>query len=493
MEPTRVLIVDLNNFARYPTIAVGYLASILRRNGVDVTVFSPLAHGVTGVAREPRDTAFLHAARRLNYALRYTPGVPTRQVRRLVDSVRDVMSQRNVRRVTGLFDSLDLRQFDAVLVSAYLFYYDACVELGRRCEQAGVPLVVGGSYFASADVARAWLDVPGLTCLVGGEVELELVELLSAITGRRDLSKFSGVWLPNGRGGPRAPLSRLDEIPFPDYSDFPWRVYPQRIVPLITGRGCGWGVCSFCSDVTSTAGRTFRSRSPENVLTELVHQSKKHDTSLFTFTDLKLNSNLEMWNAIIDNIPRLTPSPRWIGSVHVASRQPNGLDASTLARAQRAGLTRLTTGLESGSQRVLDRLKKGTDLAVTSRFFHEAAAAGISVRVTMIHGSPGEEASDVNDSADFLERHRSVIDRVSLNRFQLMIGPSLLQRYDADPAEFPSIGALRRNPRFALVEHETRISGWREYGKAMRRLLHNVHTINRKRLAPGARQFEGVM
>ena len=59
------------------------------------------------------------------------------------------------------------------------------------------------------------------------------------------------------------PLADLDRLPFPDYSQFPWSKYPNIIVPMITGRGCGWGVCTFCSDVTSTAGRRFRSRSPK--------------------------------------------------------------------------------------------------------------------------------------------------------------------------------------------------------------------------------------
>jgi radical SAM superfamily enzyme YgiQ (UPF0313 family) len=245
--------------------------------------------------------------------------------------------------------------------------------------------------------------------------------------------------------------------------------------------------------VTSTAGRTFRSRSPENVLRELAHQSQKHDPSLFTFTDLKLNSSLEMWQAIIENIARVTADPRWVASVHAGSRQPNGLDGATLARARHAGLARLTTGLESGSQRVLDRLKKGTDLATTSRFLHDAAAAGISVRVTMIHGSPGEETEDVHASAEFLERHADIVDRVSLNRFQLMIGPSLLQRYDADPARFPSIRSPRRNARLALVEHENVTPAGRDHRQAVKRLLQCVHRINRKGLAPVARQFEGVM
>ncbi len=50
----RVLLVDLNNFARYPSIAIGYLTAILRAGGYDVELLAPLATGVGGVPREPR-------------------------------------------------------------------------------------------------------------------------------------------------------------------------------------------------------------------------------------------------------------------------------------------------------------------------------------------------------------------------------------------------------------------------------------------------------
>ena len=48
----RVLIVDLNNFARYPSIAIGYLIAILRLGGFDVDLLAPLAVGLSGVPRE---------------------------------------------------------------------------------------------------------------------------------------------------------------------------------------------------------------------------------------------------------------------------------------------------------------------------------------------------------------------------------------------------------------------------------------------------------
>ncbi|MBA3562412.1 MAG: radical SAM protein [Gammaproteobacteria bacterium] len=493
MNALRVLVVDLNNFSRYPTIAVGYLAAVLRAQDIHVTVLSPLAYGVPGVAREPAETAYRDAGRRLNYALAYAPGRAAQYVRQGISIVRGTLATRTHPHISRIFSDANPADFDLVLVSTYLMYYDVCAEIGRRCEKAGVPLVIGGSYFAIREVAQAWLDIPGLHALVGGEIELELPDIVRRAVSGGELSGFAGIWLPNGCGTPRPPLKALDAVPFPDYSDFPWSAYPNRIIPMITGRGCGWGVCTFCSDVTSTAGRTFRSRSSGNVLNEIEHQSRKHGTSLFVFTDLKLNSDLEVWQTLASSMAQKSRSPSWIGSVHVGAQAPNGLDVATLKQARQSGLVRLTTGLESGSQRILDKWVKGTDLAISSRFFHDAAAAGISLRVTMIHGAPAEEARDVRESAEFLERHSDVIDRVNLNRFQIMIGPSFLRRYDSRPGRFPSIRAVKRNPRLAIADHEHTMSRSFAYFRATQRLLSAVHRINRKRLPGAANQFEGVM
>src|SRR5688500_17935816 len=67
VEQRSVLIVDLNNFARYPTIAIGYLTSILRKAGTDVRVYSPLSSGVAGVVREPRARAWSLIDQKLRY------------------------------------------------------------------------------------------------------------------------------------------------------------------------------------------------------------------------------------------------------------------------------------------------------------------------------------------------------------------------------------------------------------------------------------------
>jgi radical SAM superfamily enzyme YgiQ (UPF0313 family) len=430
---------------------------------------------------------------RVNYALAQAPGAIADKGRKLVKKVRAKLFSRRYPRISEIFAEANPADYDIVLVSTYLMYYPVCVEIGRLCEKAGVPLLVGGAYNAETEVAQSWLDIPGLHALVAGEVELELADMVRVAVEGGDLLQFKGVWLPDGRGGARPPLTQLDMVPFPDYSDFPWDKYPHRIVPLISGRGCGWGVCTFCSDVTSAMGRTYRSRSSENLLDEVELQSRKHDTSLFVFTDLKLNSDLSMWNAITSRLRERVDSPRWIGAVHVGSKQPNGLDLESLKRAKESGAVRLTTGIESGSQRVLDEFAKGTDLSITSQFLHNAATTGISVRATMIHGAPGETAEDVDASAEFLNSHKDIIDRVKLSRFSIMMGPVIQRRFDAKPSRYPTIIAGDRDPQMKILDHQMTNAYSLEYFLATQRLLHVVHLINRKKLPNAATAFEGVM
>ncbi|MGH8249599.1 MAG: B12-binding domain-containing radical SAM protein [Steroidobacteraceae bacterium] len=492
----RVLILDLNNFARYPSIAVGYLTSILRAGGYDVELLAPLSVGLKGVPRESRPPWWGW----LDLEFRYRTGVSRnrllRQVRARYAAYRSSQLARSKESIVEDFSRRLDDGFDAVLVSTYLMYHPHCVAIGDVCRARGVPMLLGGPYFAAPDVARAWFEIPGVAALVGGEVEPHLCELVRRVIAGEAVDDIPGVWsCQTGRLSLNAPpLADLDSLPFPDYSQFPWSKYPNTIVPMITGRGCGWGACTFCSDITSTAGRTFRSRSPENVLAEIAHQNQRHNAQLFVFTDLKLNSDLSMWRGLSQDFQSRAPGARWVGAVHVGTHGENGLTAGELRQARAAGMVRLTTGFESGSQRVLDKMAKGVDLGQTSRFLENAHAAGISVRMTMFTGFPGEEAADLDETTAFLAKHEHFIERVPIYRFQVMSGTRFAQLLERNTGnKYSSLVDIVPNHRMALIEHHYTQSADTAYRKAISRLLKVVHHINRKPLRESARDFEGVM
>lgn len=490
----RALIVDLNNFARYPTVAIGYIIAALRDRGLSVDLFSPLSVGVSGVTRE----APVRPWSLLNERLRYRTAISRSK---LIRSVRSQMARRrmpsNQQNNQKILSELE-RQLDdgpdVILISSYLMYFELCENICRLAARRGIPAVIGGPYFSEPSVVGAWLGLKGLSALFSGEAEPYIARLLKAVVNREKLGDIPGVWEPEGSPARLVPpVSNLDDLAFPDYSDFPWHRYPERIVPMITGRGCSWGVCNFCSDVTSSMGRTFRSRSPGNVLDELEYQAQACSASKFIFTDLKLNSSLPVWEGLIDEASKRVPGVEWAGSVHVGSQGDNGLSKAALRAARASGLVRITTGLESGSQPLLDRMNKGTDLESTSNFLTNASDADISVRTTMIIGYPDERPEDLRQTADFLNRHTDSIERVLLNRLAIIAGTRLHRQVVARPEKFPDLVDLAPNPHMATLSHYNQANDAADYRRAINQVLAAVHRINRRPLRPRARSFEGVM
>lgn len=495
---SRVLLVDLNNFSRYPTLSIGYLTAVLRKAAIQVSVFAPLMLGVHGTTREARPHRFSLSAAKLNH-------LAASSKLAWVRALRDRISRRRLSGITahhrevvdGFAAHLTLAQPQVVMISTYLMYRSVCERICNLCKAAGIPVLIGGPYFVQTEIIAEWVGMPGLSALVVGEVELDLPSIVQTLLSGGDVSRHAGLFTSSAEAKPKgkvaAPLKELDAVPFPDYSDFPWQGYPNRIVPVITGRGCGWGVCTFCSDVTSTAGRTYRSRSPANVLGELTAHHRQHGVSRFVFTDMKLNSNVDMWRALIGGIQGAAPGSEWIGAVHVGMESDNGLSSAALHEAARSGCRRLTTGLESGSQRVSDLMKKGTRLDAISAFLQDCASAGISNRCTMILGYPGETAQDVHASADFLARHAREIERVSLNRLQVITGTTLHRELKRAPAKFKGFSIVHEDNAMAQVAHRNDTLGTASHRKGVMRLLAEVHRINSRELSPSAREFEGVM
>lgn len=493
----KILLVDLNNFARYPTLPIGYMAAILRRDGMQVDVFSPLMVGVGGVVREKRPRRFGLFMAKLNHRAATSSRSWVRRWRQqLADGRASDLLAHHDQVVAGFADRLSRCRPDVVLISTYLMYRPVCERICAMCRDAGVPVLVGGPYFSQAEVIQDWMRIEGLSALAAGEVELSLPQIVSALVHGGDLTQFPGVISTDPQGAIRGevapPLVRLDEVPFPDYVDFPWAAYPNRIAPIITGRGCGWGVCTFCSDVTSTAGRSFRSRSPSNVLAEMAHLHRRLGVSRFVFTDLKLNSDLTMWRALVANAQATVPGAQWIAAVHVGTGE-NGLGVRELRDVAASGCVRLTTGLETGSERLGDLMKKGTRRDAVGRFLRDASSVGISTRCTMIIGYPGERAEDVHASAAFLEAHHDAIERVSLNRLNVVMGTTLHRRLQTQPERFPDMRMLVQDASMAQVDHHNRATEAPEHRRAVGRLLTAVHRINRKALRLRAREFEGVM
>lgn len=498
IDKPKILLIDLNNFARYPSMSIGYIAAVLRGAGNPVRVFAPLMVGVKGVVRERRAGRFSLLVSQINHWIATSSSERLRTWRNNLANRR--LSEINVhaeRVLAAIRVELDQTKPAVALVSTYLMYRQTCEAIAALCRERQLPLLVGGPYFTQDSTISDWASIPGVTAIAAGELEDRLPEVVKSMARGDSLASYSGIVFRDAdgalHGGLAPPLQNLDDLPIPDYRDYPWHLYPNRIIPVITGRGCGWGMCTFCSDVTSTAGRTFRSRSPDNVIREIASHHVNYGVSRFVFTDLKLNSNVEVWRSLHAKIRKVAPLAEWIGAVHVGPEDDNGLSRDDLRAAAASGCVRLTTGLETGSQRIATLMRKGTRLEAISLFLHDATEAGISCRCTMVTGYLGETPSDIDASTAFLDKHAHLIERVTLNRLQIATGTDLhrlvLEKHD----RFRGVRIVGQDVSMAQVEYSNSDVERIAHRTATMRLQAAAHRINSKTLSPRAREFEGVM
>lgn len=490
----RVLFVDLNNFSRYPTLSVGYLTAVLRQQDYQVDVFSPLSLGIDGYPRLTRAKPWEYYLNVLKHWSFVTRMPMIRWLRRATKIYLEPGSKKEQELIVNKISEYLQDSPDIVLISAYTMFYEVCRDIAATCQDKNIPVLVGGNSFVVEEIAKLWNDIPGVNAIYAGEPEFQLTQVIEKIVKGEDVCSMPGVYSPDKLAEWVAePLVNLDRVPFPDYSDFPWESYPNRIVPIMTGRGCQWGHCTFCADVVTSAGRTYRSRSLQNVIDEIHYQRQQHDANLFVFLDLKLNSDLEVWRGLIKTLPEIAPGAQWTASVHVDNRRDNGLSRADLEAAKAAGLTRITCGLESASPKLLAKMAKGMKPARLAQFIKDATEVGISVRLTAMIGYPGETPEDVAVTAEFVKQNQKYIERIVLNRFALMPNTVAEQRFFQKKIDEPGIEVSDSiDTHYSLINYENKNLSQRKYIRAANQLMAAIHRINRQELMSSAQEFEGV-
>jgi anaerobic magnesium-protoporphyrin IX monomethyl ester cyclase len=200
-----------------------------------------------------------------------------------------------------------------------------------------------------------------------------------------------------------------------------------------------------------------------------------------------------VWRGLHESMQDTVPGAKWTCAVHVGPRTDEGLSLEDLKAARASGLVRITTGLESGSQSLLDAMHKGTQLERTEEFLAAAREADLSTRLTVFTGYPGEDSEQVDRTATFLAANSGRIDRIHLSRLSVQEGTPLEAMVRAGDPSVSDLSVQDLDPTSGAIEHVNRAVSSRSYRLAFYRLLRVVHGINRRPLPPFAHELEGAM
>jgi len=207
--------------------------------------------------------------------------------------------------------------------------------------------------------------------------------------------------------GSRDEIKDLNKLPFPDYSSFNLANYNNRnALPMTFYRGC-LRRCVFCN--TAVTWKTFRSRGAKNIFEEMTHQinlfPKLHK---FDIDDTALNLNIDMVSELCDLIIANGLKINWGGMALIREE----MDSALLKKMAKAGCNCMGYGLESGSQKIIDRIGKGFRMDTAEKVIRDTHNAGIETILAIIIGFPGETDKDFDDTLKFIQRNKDFISWV---------------------------------------------------------------------------------
>jgi anaerobic magnesium-protoporphyrin IX monomethyl ester cyclase len=254
-----------------------------------------------------------------------------------------------------------------------------------------------------------------------GEGEVTLDELVSQVDSAGRVSFCEGAWFKeNGKVidcGNRALISDLNKLPFADFIDFALESYsePNRL-PIYLSRGCP-NRCIYCNE--NIFWRGYRFRSGKRVLEEIKYQLNRHRQVVhFDFADQLVNGNPKELSQLADLIIKEGLKITWAGQAIIRSYMTPEL----LNKLKQSGCVCLAYGIESGSQKVLDLMKKGFTVKDAQCVIRDTHNAGIDAVSNFMFGFPGETDGDFKQTLDFIYKNKEYISTVNPSRAYTAIG-----------------------------------------------------------------------
>lgn len=293
---------------------------------------------------------------------------------------------------------------DLIGLSSLSSSFKNVVDIATVCKEKhpDTPLVLGG-YFATYNHDRILSKYDCFDFVVRGEGEETASELVDELQKTKpEFARVRGLsYRENGlvRINDERPLIEdLDSLPFPAYelvSHYRFgdlgmtRISTRNVGAIITTRGCYYR-CRYCS-CSAFAKYTVRSRSPQNVVEELLHSTERHGISEYWFVDDNFTYDKNRVIEICRLMREHGLDPEW----HCEGRV-NHCDERMFQEMVRAGCKTIFFGIESCVDRILKYYRKGFTFDVAQKAVKRARRAGLdNILGSFIIGAPIETVAEM--------------------------------------------------------------------------------------------------
>ncbi len=391
---------DMEDWYEFESLGLGYLAGYLKSKGIDVELLTIELKGLSRLEKARKIAASNPDI--IGFSLYIsTYG----EVMEIVKIIRDVLNYRGM-------------------------------------------IVLGGNFatFTWEELFARHKEYIDLICL--GEGEITLHEIVESSDMKHDRVNIPGIAFFDEesdeavRTKPREVIGSLDVLPFPRRIDFEGMEY-YRMVPL--SRGC-YANCSFCS-LPTFYQHTQRFRSPENVIREISQIIENYSVSHIIFSDdnfFAMGTNNERVKLIVDYMSKMNLTYGLVCRSNDIVK-----NAPLLGYLKDNGLSVICVGIESGNDRMLRTLNKGTTVEVNREAVRTLREKDIWFKYGFIMFDPYTTMNEIMENYHFLRGIGNIQAESLYNRYMPFPGSPLYYRLKSEGrlvGQFPHYTYLIEDP-----------------------------------------------
>jgi anaerobic magnesium-protoporphyrin IX monomethyl ester cyclase len=283
---------------------------------------------------------------------------------------------------------------------------EAAFRMQHLAKQYGCKVIMTSS--DAADHYEKYLN-NGADFVIAGEAEYTLLELTMALNkDSSDLSNIAGaIYLIDGvphKNLKRTIAKHLDELPLPawdlvniqPYKDVWMKKHGYFSINIATTRGCPYK-CNWCAK--PMYGNSYNMRSPQNVVDEMILLKKLFNMDHIWFCD-DIFGLKRSW---VQDFALLVTDAGVKTNYKIQSRADLLVQEKYVIYLELSGCNEVWMGAESGSQKILDAMDKGTSVAQIKEARKLLKQHNIKAAFFLQYGYLGETMEDIHQTIDLVK------------------------------------------------------------------------------------------
>jgi len=368
--------------AAYP-IGLSYIAGVMEKNGFNVIVYN--------ADHETQKKTSLFISPGSKMLSRHE------QYQAILKDMNHVIWQ-------DIRETIEKHSPDVIGLSVMTPKYGAALNVARLAKKINTNtiIVLGGIHptiMSEETIKNECVDF-----VVRGEGEYTFLELMKKIkNGKKDFENVLGISYKKEEKpfhNPDRPLiENLDDLPNPsrhlllDKETY----HPNAFSKIFSTRGCPYQ-CTFCGS-NKIWKRKVRFRSPEKVVDEIISVKDDYGSKHFVFEDDSFTIDKNFVNSVCDLLIEQKANVEWS-----CETRANLVTDELIKKMKKAGCTGIVIGVESGSPRILKKIKKGVTIEEIENAARIIKKNSLLFSAFFMIGFPDETEDDINKTIELMKK-----------------------------------------------------------------------------------------